>query len=108
MGIYRAVWAIAMVFIVAPAFLLASSTELNNFHETSIQALMLLEDWYVPHYLAMVFGYPIAVMATILPGSSTLIPFLGDMIWKNVGVIFLAIALFKVDPPFYKPSNKEV
>ncbi|MBD8614073.1 hypothetical protein IFT69_10115 [Pseudomonas putida] len=108
MNIYRAVWALFMVLVVTPAFILASGTELQTLHETALQALRLLHYYNVPHFLAIILGYPIAVVATILPGSSSLIPFLGNMIWEQVGVIFLAVALLNVSPPFYKKSDREV
>ncbi|MQT93059.1 hypothetical protein [Pseudomonas helleri] len=107
MAIYRGIWALFMLLVVTPAFLLASTTELNSFHETSIRALILLQDLHVPYYLSLALEYPVAIVATILPGSSTLLPFLGNMIWEYVGVIFLAVALVNVEPPFYKPESKE-
>lgn len=97
-----------MLCVVTPAFVLASATELQTLPETAAQALGFLQGWYFPHFLASILAYPIAVMATILPGSSTLLPFMGEMVWKNVGVILLAAALLSVDPPFYKSRNMEV
>lgn len=107
MTAYRVIWGIFMLVVVTPAFVLASATELQTLHETAIQALILLDDWHVPRFIAIVVSYPAAVLATILPGSSTLLPFLGEMIWKNVGVILLAVALLNVEPPFYKKLAKE-
>lgn len=108
MRIYRVVWAIFMFGVVAPGFLLASSTELQTFNETVISARNLLHGYHAPSIIMDLLGYPIAIMATILPGSSTLLPFLGEMIWENVGVFLLGAALLNVEPPFYKREAEGV
>ena len=108
MRIYRVVWALFMFSVVAPGFLLASATELQTFNETVISARDFLHSYHAPNLVMDLLGYPIATMATILPGSSTLLPFLGEMIWENVGVILLGAALLNVEPPFYKPEAEEL
>ncbi|MFJ2711644.1 hypothetical protein ACIOZM_12210 [Pseudomonas sp. NPDC087346] len=108
MRIYRVVWAVFMFSVVAPGFLLASATELQTFSETVISARNLLHGYHAPSLVMDLLGYPIAIMATILPGSSTLLPFLGEMIWENVGVFLLGAALLNVEPPFYKREAEEL
>jgi len=98
-------WGVFMLCVVTPAFVLASATELQTLPETAAQALGFLQGWYLPHLLASILAYPVAILATVLPGSSTLLPFLGEMIWENVGVILLAAALLNVEPPFYKRQD---
>ncbi len=105
MRAYRICWAILMLCVVTPAFFLASATELMTLHETAIQAIVFLQGWYMPNFLASIFAYPVAILATMLPGSSTLLIFLGEMIWQNLGVILLAAALLNVEPPFYKSQD---
>ncbi|POA83699.1 hypothetical protein C1882_18290 [Pseudomonas sp. FW305-E2] len=107
MTIYRVVWAIFMVLIVAPAFMLASSTEFYSLGEIANEAAHLLGSYYVPDIISAAVAYPIATLATILPSSSSLLPFFGDMIWKGVGVILLAAAFLNIRPPFYKKGVKE-
>lgn len=106
MGTYRVVWALLMLLVVVPGFVLASSTELQTLHETAISAVILLEDYYyMPRFLAFLLSYPVAVVATLLPGSSSLLILFGDMIWRGLGVIFLSVALVNVQPPFYEPDS---
>ena len=97
-----------MFIFVAPGFLLASATELQTFNETVISARNLLHGYHAPSLIMDLLGYPIAIMATILPGSSTLLPFMGEMIWENVGVFLLGAALLNVEPPFYKREAEEL
>lgn len=107
MAIYRVVWAIFMVLIVAPAFLLASATESHSLSETAHGAYRLLSGLHMPDIISAVAAYPIAIVATLLPSSSSLLPFLGEMIWKGVGVILLAAAFINIRPPFYKKEGQE-
>ncbi|KGK24511.1 hypothetical protein GT93_06490 [Pseudomonas plecoglossicida] len=107
MTIYRVAWAIFMVLIVAPAFLLASATESHSISEVADGAYKLLCDLHLPYIISGIVAYPVAIVATLLPSSSSLLPFLGEMIWKGVGVTLLAAAFLNIRPPFYKKEGQE-
>ena len=106
MVVYRVFWFFLMVLIVAPGFIFASSAEGIEFWELAeYVAIEMHRSFYMPAFLAEALAYPVAIMSTILPGSSTVAVMLGEMIWKGVGVLFTIIFFMLIEPPFYRAPN---
>lgn len=102
MSTYRVVWMLVMVFIVVPAFVMASGMEGLAFKEASLYTLSTLDAYGVPRIIGVVIGYPVTILATLLPGTSTLATLLGDFIWKGLGIVFLTLFFILLEPPFYR------
>ena len=107
MNTYRAVWMLFLVIIVLPAFVMASGMEGLDFEQASIFTLQTLEAYGIPHIIAIVIGYPVTVVATVIPGTSTLMAMLGNFIWSGLGIFFLFLFLVNIEPPFYKATETQ-
>lgn len=106
MTTYRAVWMLLMVFLVAPAFLMASGMEGVGFQEGASYTFMTLQAYGVPSFLAEWLAYPVTILATLIPGTSSLVAVMGDTIFTGLGMIFLIAFLANVEPPFYRSSSE--
>lgn len=103
MAAYRVVWFFLMVLIFAPGFIFASSAEGIEFWElVEYVGYELHESMFFPAILAEFLAYPVALVAVVLPGSSSVAPLLGEMIWEGVGLVFTVIFFMLIDPPFYR------
>lgn len=105
MSTYRVVWMLFLLIIVLPAFVMASGMEGLDFHEAALFTLRTLEAYGLPHLFSVVIGYPVTVVATLLPGTSSMMAWVGDFIWKGLGVFFLALFFITFEPPFYRKQN---
>jgi hypothetical protein len=104
MAIYRIVWMFLMVIIVAPAFVMASGMEGIGFQEASVFTMTTFQGYGVPHFLAALLSYPVTIVATLIPGTSSLAAWAGDWIWQGVGILFLAVFFLNLEPPFYRAT----
>lgn len=101
MSTYRVVWMAFMVFIVAPAFVLASSVEGLDFSQSVLSVQGDLYGFWVPSFIGDYLAYPVTMLATILPGTSSMATFFGEMIWSGVGLVMTIIFFINFEPPFY-------
>lgn len=107
MNTYRAVWMLLMVLVVAPAFMMASGMEGLDFHESVIFTRGTFHYFGFPDFIASILAYPVTVVATVIPGSSSLITMLGDFfVWQGLGVVFLVVFFINFEPPFYRSTPK--
>lgn len=95
-----------MTLITAPGFMLASSVEGVEFWEAAENTgFQLYNTFYFPGFLASALSVPVTAMATLLPGTSSLTPVMGHMIWEGIGIIFTFIFFMLIRPPFYKTDQ---
>lgn len=103
MSTYRAVWMLVMVFIVAPAFIVASGMEGLDFEHSVTFTLITLQNYGAPYFLVSLIAYPVTVVATLIPGTSSLAVLFGDFfLWKGLGVVLLLAFFINFEPPFYR------
>lgn len=106
MKTYRAVWMLLMVFLMAPAFLMASGMEGVGFQEGASYTFMTLQSYGVPGFLAEWMAYPVTIVATLIPGTSSLVALMGDTLFTGLGMVFMIAFLVFVEPPFYRSSSE--
>lgn len=107
MSLYRTAWFLFMFFIVTPGFIFASSVEGIEFWEAADTiGYQLYNTLYFPGFIAAALSVPVTVMATLLPGSSSAAPLMGEMILQGVGIIFTFLFFILIRPPFYTPNKQ--
>lgn len=105
MGIllYRVVWFLLMVLVMAPAFISAGFVEGISFQEAMVVASKGMEHTMgFPYELAHFLKPAVAFVAQLLPATSSLAVMAGEMLWEHVGVIFTFIFFGLVKPPMFK------
>lgn len=104
----RFYWLIFMTVIVVPAFLLASSAEGVTFEELLFATRNMLSFEFVPNFVTFIVSYPVSILAKMLPGTSTLIPVFGDIIWQGVGIASVLIIFSNVAPPLNRDADTRI
>lgn len=104
MSTYRAVWMLLMVFIVAPAFMMASGMEGLGFQDSLSLTFNTFHDYGLPQFMTELLVYPVTIVATVIPGTSSLATMPADFIWPGLGVIFLVVFFINFEPPFYRET----
>ncbi len=103
---YRIVWAAFMVLVFAPAFMLASSVEGISYNESVWWMAEQMNDYFsFPVWLADIVSYPAALIAAVLPGTSSLAIIPGEMFLEHLGRILVFLFFLLVRPPFYVVEN---
>lgn len=105
MSTYRVVWMMLMIFVVVPAFVMASGMEGLDFHGAAVYTLITLQDYGLPNFVASLLAYPVTIVATMIPGTSSLAALLGDFLWQGLGIVFLVVFFIHFEPPFYRPAE---
>ncbi|MBI6882978.1 hypothetical protein [Pseudomonas putida] len=107
MAIYRAAWMLLMVLIVTPAFIMASGVEGLSFSEAAHFVDFTLWSMGVPALITGVLAYPITLVATLIPGTSSLAVMFGEFfLWKGLGVVLLLAFFIQLEPPFYRKESQ--
>ena len=102
MGIlYRVVWFMLMVLVMAPAFILAGFVDGISFREAMKVSLLNMQSMMgFPSELAQFLKPVVAFVAQTLPASSSLAVMAGEMLWEHIGVILTFVFFAFVTPPF--------
>lgn len=101
--LYRVVWFLAMVLVMAPAFIFAAFVEGISHVEASAVVLGYLQSMmHLPYAVALPLSPVVAFVGQLLPASSSLAVMLGEMLWQHVGVILCVIFFALVQPPMFK------
>lgn len=108
MSTSRFIWAVLMAFVVAPAFILASSVEGLNFNQSIDAVRGGLYGFWFPDFLGAILAILVTIVATTLPGSSSSLPLLGEMIWSGIGIIATIIVFINIAPPFNKNKDSRL
>lgn len=99
--LYRVVWFVVMMLVVAPAFITAGFVEGISYREAMVVVLKGMQNTMgFPYELAQFLKPAVAFVAQLLPASSTLIVMAGEMLWEHVGVILTFVFFAFVSPPF--------
>ena len=99
---YRVVWFLAMVLVMAPAFISAGFVEGITYREAMVVVSKAMEHTMgFPYELAHFLKPVVAFVAQLLPASSSLAVMAGEMLWEHVGVIFAFIFFGLVKPPVF-------
>lgn len=99
--LYRVVWFLVMMLVMAPAFIFASNVEGISYVEA--QAVILRYSQSVLHFpygMALALSPVMAFVAQLLPATSSLLVMAGEMLWEHVGVILTFLFFAFVSPPF--------
>lgn len=103
MILYRVVWFLLMVLVMAPAFIFASNVEGISYVEAQSVVLKYLQSIiHLPYAVALPMSPVVAFVAQLLPATSSLAVMAGEMLWEHVGVIFTFIFFGLVQPPMFK------
>lgn len=108
MSTSRFIWAVFMALVVAPAFVLASSVEGINFNQSLDSVRSSLYGFWLPDFLGYILSFPITIIATIFPASSSSLPFAGNMIWSGVGIIATILVFINIAPPFNRDKDSRL
>lgn len=104
MGIlYRVVWFLAMVLVMAPSFILSGLVDGISYREAmkvSQQGMQSMMGF--PYEMAHFLKPVVAFVAQLLPATSTLAVMAGEMLWEHIGVIFTFVFFAFVMPPMFK------
>ncbi|WP_426212467.1 hypothetical protein [Pseudomonas sp. TWR2-1-1] len=102
MGIlYRIVWFLAMVLVMAPAFIFASNVEGISYREATAVVLGYLQSViHLPYAVALPLSPVVAFVGQLLPASSSMVVMAGEMLWEHIGVILTFLFFAFVSPPF--------
>ncbi|MDD2005074.1 hypothetical protein [Pseudomonas putida] len=99
--LYRIVWFLAMVLVMAPAFIFAANVEGISHVEASAVVLGYLQSMiHLPYAVALPLSPIVAFVGQLLPASSSLLVMLGEMLWQHLGVILTFVFFAFVSPPF--------
>lgn len=104
MGIlYRVVWFLAMVLVMAPSFILAGFVDGISYREAMKVSLLNMQNMMgFPYELAQFLKPVVAFVAQILPASSSLAVMAGEMLLPHAGVILAFLFFVLVRPPVFK------
>lgn len=99
--LYRVIWFLAMVLVMAPAFIFASNVEGISHVEAKAVVLGYLQSViHLPYEAALPLSPVVAFVAQLLPASSSLVVMAGEMLWEHLGVILTFVFFAFVSPPF--------
>ncbi|WP_408601308.1 hypothetical protein [Pseudomonas sp. PLMAX] len=104
MGIlYRVVWFLAMVLVMAPSFILAGFVDGLSYREAMKVSLMNMQNMMLfPYEMAQFLKPVVAFVAQLLPASSSLAVMAGEMLLPHAGVILAFLFFALVQPPIFK------
>lgn len=105
MSAYKGLWILLTVFVIFPAFIMASNVEGLGFGEARYFIQCGLMEFYLPQSMSWVLSFPVTLMATLIPGSAALSTAFGNFIWPWVGPLLVCMFLLTIDPPFYKADE---
>jgi hypothetical protein len=105
MQAYKGLWIVFTIFVLLPAFMMASNVEGLGFEEGRFAIQCGLMELYIPQAMSWVLSFPVTVMAILLPGSLALSTGFGNLVWPMVGPFLVALFLLTIDPPGYKPDT---
>lgn len=108
---WNAAWAFFMILIFTPAFLLSTTVEGVSFHTALNLVGGQLMGWGFPHFMAVVMVWPVTILATLIPGSSTwllgpLLMSMGSMPWLMV--IVGGLFFFQFEMPYYRHLKDKI
>jgi hypothetical protein len=100
MTTYKGLWKLFILFIIFPAFIMASNVEGLGFGEAREYIQGGLMEFFLPQAFAWILSFPVTVMATLTPGSVALSTGFGNLLWPWVGPLTVALVLLSINPPF--------
>lgn len=107
-GLYRLCWIALMILVMAPAFIFAGTVDGITYQEAHWVVGSGVHDmFHVPWGVASVLSPVIAFVAQLLPASSSVAVFAGEMLWEHIGVILTFIFFASVRPPFYAEVERK-
>jgi hypothetical protein len=97
-----------MILVMAPAFIFAGAVD----GITHVEAKMVVYGYMqsmlpFPDAMAWFLAPVVAFVAQLLPASSSVAVFAGEMIWEHIGVILTFIFFASVRPPFYAEVERK-
>lgn len=99
--LYRVVWFLVMVLVIAPAFILSGFVDGISFREAmAVSAKGMQNMMFFPYEMAHFLKPVVAFVAQLLPATSTLAVMAGEMLWEHIGVILTFVFFAFVSPPF--------
>jgi hypothetical protein len=99
--LYRVVWFLVMMLVMAPAFIFASNVEGISYREATMVVLGYLQSViHLPYEVALPLSPIVAFVGQLLPASSSLLVMAGEMLWEHIGVILTFLFFAFVSPPF--------
>ena len=109
---WRMVWGCFMLFIVFPAWICAAVVEGESLSDSAqLVARMLSDLLYAPHFIAALLCWPVAIVAKLIPASSTW-PFM-TMLVLGAGFILIPLIVFAIFfghrlPPYFWKKKFEI
>lgn len=109
---WRVVWWFFMVLIMMPAWMCAGVVEGENFSNSiELVARVLRGTLHVPDFLAIIFVWPITILAKVIPASSTW-PFVTFMV-LGAGFIAIPLIVFTIFfgcrlPPYFREMKSRI
>jgi hypothetical protein len=109
---WRTVWGGFMLFIVLPAWFCAGVVEGETLSDAAGLIFDALVGWfYLPNFLAVIFMWPITILAKLIPASSTW-PFVMFLV-LGAGFIGIPILVFSTFfgcrfPPYFREMKSKV
>ena len=108
---WNAFWAFFMILIFTPAWILSTTVEGVGFTTASNLVGGTLMSWGFPHFMAVVMVWPVTILATLIPGSSTwllgpLLMTMGSYPWLMV--IVGALFFFQFEMPYYRHLKNKI
>lgn len=102
---WNAFWALFMVLIFTPAWLLSSSVEGIDWGMSAQLVGYQLSMWGYPGFMVTVMMWPVTILATVIPGSSAwllgpLLMSMSSMPW--VMLIVGGLFFFQFEMPYYR------
>lgn len=101
--LYRVVWFLAMVLLMAPSFILAGFVDGISYRQACAAVLGQLQSMmFLPYEVALPLSPVVAFVAQLLPASSSLAVMAGEMLLPHAGVILAFLFFALVQAPVFK------
>ncbi|MDP9653504.1 UNVERIFIED_ORG: hypothetical protein J2W87_001413 [Pseudomonas putida] len=104
---YEGFWFLFTVFVIFPAFIMASNVEGLDFGEARYSIQCGLMEFFMPQSMSWVLSFPVTVMATVIPGTAALSTAFGNFIWSWVGPLLVGLFLLSIAPPFIEKFERD-